>query len=201
MAIGTTVPGLRSSSSVLISYAKRPCMKVRGRFVMLTSSIALQRVQIRPAQRAATPCHGGRLVDLHPSRLERLEPAARATGFSSFSPPSTASRSLAHSLREHIIAAGGTAPTAAPARARPRPSTHSLPVSDGAGTSQKTAGIQRASPELSRNCRESSSLRMSATSSCSTATSLQPTPSNATTRNKRRQQPPLSIPRTHQTQL
>jgi hypothetical protein len=40
MAIGTTVPGLRSSRSELVGYAERPCMKVRGRFVMLTSSIA-----------------------------------------------------------------------------------------------------------------------------------------------------------------
>jgi hypothetical protein len=34
MAIGTTVPGLRSSRSELISYAERLCLKVQGRFVI-----------------------------------------------------------------------------------------------------------------------------------------------------------------------
>lgn len=47
-----------------------------------------------------------------------------------------------------IMPAGGTAPTADPARARLRPCVHSLPVCGLLTDASKTAGIQLASPEL-----------------------------------------------------
>jgi len=54
--------------------------------------------------------------------------------------------------------AGGMAPTAEPARARPRPCAHPLPVADGTPTSLKTAGVKRATSGSSRDVREGSSL-------------------------------------------
>ena len=54
--------------------------------------------------------------------------------------------------RQRIISSGGTAPSAAPARARPRPRAHLLPVCCAlTATRIPTAGNQRAR-ELSRDC-------------------------------------------------
>jgi hypothetical protein len=59
------------------------------------------------------------------------------------------------------LRAGGTAPTADPARARPHPCAHLLPVCCAVNDNHviPTAGTQRA-PELSRTSRGSSSLKL-----------------------------------------